>query len=284
MFSHGRRVVDVVHVIRTGPFAQVDTRYVGNVAIEWGSDTDQAAWWTNRLHPFAQDVGSLVPDTFDAYARIFHPVDSEPTLRWSDIALLTGRVVHPEMQFDPITKMADGTGPLSIGPPPEGTLTRAGLQNLARILAEHTSTPQSCWFAIWDGYGQLHGGESAVTTMFLHEQWSDVVSVTHEQSAPLLDEFTLDGPRVRVPGREYYLASGALSDVDDFYVQVGRQSPNVWWPTDRSWIVATEIDFTWTYLAGDRATIDAVLNDPDIEALETRTDHAVTFDGDSVNS
>jgi hypothetical protein len=66
-------------------------------------------------------------------------------------------------------------------------------------------------------------------------------------------------------------------------VQVGRQSPNVWWPADRSWIVATEIDFCGTDVAGDRATIDAVLSDPDLEALESQTDHGITFDSDTID-
>lgn len=123
-------------------FAWRRVRYVGDVGIEWSSDVDQGLWWTDRLHPFAEDVGSFLPDTFDAYARVFHPVvGSESTRhRWSDIASITGRVVHPEMQFDPIATMADGTGRLPTEPPPDGSLTRDGLQSLARILAEHLDT------------------------------------------------------------------------------------------------------------------------------------------------
>ena len=92
------------------------------------------------------------------------------------------------------------------------------------------------------------------------------------------------GPRVHAPGRDHYLASGALRDLSALFEQLGDQSPNVWWPADRSWIVATEIDFCWTYVAGDRATIDAVLSDQNLEALESGSDHAITFDGDNVNA
>jgi hypothetical protein len=89
--------------------------------------------------------------------------------------------------------------------------------------------------------------------------------------------------RVDLAGRDDFLATGALEDISDLYVQVGRQAPNVWWPADRSWIVAPEIDFCWTYVAGDRAAIDAVLSDPDLEALEGQPDHGINFDSDTIN-
>ena len=57
----------------------------------------------------------------------------------------------------------------------------------------------------------------------------------------------------------------------------------MWWPADRSWIVATEIDFCWTYVAGDRAAIDDVLRNRDFEALESQTNHGITFNSDIIN-
>ena len=255
------------------------------VGIEWSDDADQGSWWAGRLHPMGHDVGSVVPDTFDAYARIFHPAEFDGrSLRWSDVASMTGRVVHAEMQFDPICAMADGTGRLPVESPLEGSLNRTGLDDLARLLAHHTSTPDRCWFAIWDGFGQLHGGAATAHTMFVWTEGSDHETIVHSRADPLLDPSRLAGPRVHAPGRDYYLATGALGDLDDFYDQVGHQSPNVWWPEDRSWIVATEIDFCWTYVAGNRSLIDAVISHPNIEALEARTHHTITFDGDTANN
>jgi hypothetical protein len=250
------------------------------VGIEWSSDVGQAAWWIDVLHPFARDVGSVVPDSFAAYARVFHPAGSE---RWSDIAARTGRVVHTEMQYDPIASTDDGGDLWLHERPLEGTLNGGALTGLAELLAQHTSTPQRCWFAIWDGYGQLHGGAATVRTMLVREPGSDSERVVRSRAKPLLAPKTLDGPRINAPGRDYFLASGALEDISDFFVQVGRQSPNVWWPADRAWIVATEIDFCWTYVAGDRAAIDAVLSEPDLEALESQPDHGINFDSDTIN-
>jgi len=41
----------------------------------------------------------------------------------------------------------------------------------------------------------------------------------------------------------------------------------LWWPADRSWLVATEIDGYRTYIGGSRAAIDAVLAAPALDAL-----------------
>jgi hypothetical protein len=42
---------------------------------------------------------------------------------------------------------------------------------------------------------------------------------------------------------------------------------DLWWPADRAWCVASEIDLPWTYIGGSRGLIDAILTDDCIEAL-----------------
>ena len=41
----------------------------------------------------------------------------------------------------------------------------------------------------------------------------------------------------------------------------------MWWPADRAWFVATEIDSFSTYVGGSQAAIDAVLASPNLEAI-----------------
>ncbi len=38
-----------------------------------------------------------------------------------------------------------------------------------------------------------------------------------------------------------------------------HRSATLWWPADRAWFIATEVDFAWTYVGGTRALIDALL-------------------------
>jgi len=45
------------------------------------------------------------------------------------------------------------------------------------------------------------------------------------------------------------------------------QCPNLWWPADRAWCVASEIDLLWTYVGGPCGLTSAILADERIEAL-----------------
>ncbi|WP_231608505.1 hypothetical protein [Mycobacterium shottsii] len=41
--------------------------------LEVVDDLGSARWLTESMRSFAENVGSVVPDTFAAYARVFHP-------------------------------------------------------------------------------------------------------------------------------------------------------------------------------------------------------------------
>ena len=55
-----------------------------------------------------------------------------------------------------------------------------------------------------------------------------------------------------------------------------EQSPNLWWPDDRAWCVATEIDFSSTYLGGSDAVIEKLLHDERVEAIRVDPTDRVT--------
>ncbi len=50
----------------------------------------------------------------------------------------------------------------------------------------------------------------------------------------------------------------------------------MWWPDDRAWCVASEVDFHSTYVGGSRRLIDGLLGDERIEALEVAVTDGVT--------
>ena len=91
-------------------------------------------------------------------------------------------------------------------------------------------------------------------------------------------------PTLRLPNREYHLLSGPITAVTESMVAPsGWQSANLWWPDDRAWFVATEIDFSSTYIGGDRQCIEAVLASADLEAMVIEPDHGITDDSDHLN-
>ena len=62
------------------------------VALEWTTEVAIAGWLVDRIGDFAQGVGSVVPTGFDAYARVFHPLQHGPDRRWADLAARNGRM------------------------------------------------------------------------------------------------------------------------------------------------------------------------------------------------
>ena len=221
------------------------------------TDDASARWIVDRIHGFAEDVGSIVPPGFAAYGRLFHPAGrGVRDVRWSEVAAATGATVHAEMQWANVCGVADEFySPIPAvwdRPPVVGSLPERLAPGLVRVLAEHTQTPRSVWFAIWDGWG----------------------AARYPAHAAVLD----------LPGRQYVLARGALENAaESVETPPFWQSASLWWPDDRAWCVASEIDFRWTYVGGSRRLIDQLLHHSILEVLETQTHHVITADGDHVN-
>jgi hypothetical protein len=213
-------------------------------------NAEPATWITSRLHRFGQDVGWVIPEGFAAYARVFHPpYRITPTgrlipVRWRDIAAANDRTIAAEMQRVDIgaepTRFSASGEELWWQQPKSGSFPREIAVRLAAILPSHTQTPESCWFAVWEGFGDLRVRESGA-------------------------------PMFSVPERNLFLLQGTVGEVLTTFSEVdwSYRSPNLWWPDDRAWCVATEIDFNWSYIGGSSACIQQILSDRDLEALPT---------------
>ena len=62
-------------------------------------------------------------------------------------------------------------------------------------------------------------------------------------------------PRFDLPDRAYYLAHGPLSAMIDLrYPDFdGWRNPGLFWPGDRSWFAATDVEFWSLYVGGTTA-------------------------------
>ena len=67
---------------------------------------------------------------------------------------------------------------------------------------------------------------------------------------------------------------------------IGHQSltPNWWWPDDRAWIVVSELDAPSTYVGGSAALAQAILDEPQLEAVPSHPDHRFDWLGDRINA
>lgn len=228
------------------------------------TDVTPADWVVAEVRDFEYDVGSLVPTRFPAYARVFHPAGrtgpgGEEEVRWTAVAAANGRVAHPSMEWASITgswgyQHGETQPGLWDRPPPEGSLPAPQGRQLAELLAPRTGAPDRCWFGVWDG-------------------WGGAVIRT-------------DGvPTVALPARPTLLFSGPLSAAATSFTTRSwhHQSASVWWPDDRAWFVATEVDLMATYVGGSAACIAALVADDRLEALPVSVDERVTWDSDEVN-
>ena len=164
----------------------------------------------------------------------------------------------------------------------EGHLPEDELAALVDVLARHTSTPDQCFHALWDGYGEILGGDAVGFLSFAAgpAAWPGRIFTKPKPTPPPPPAFApevMDGPRLQVartrpsalrrPGRDagqWGAASfghGIPRDIN---------SPNVLWPADHAWCVATDIDTTWTGVGGSAALADDLLADSRLEVVRTR--------------
>jgi hypothetical protein len=256
------------------------------------SDQVEAAEWIRkRLHPFsAYQVGSVVPSGFVAYARIFHPAwasrDWNPEeVRWSEVAAWAGRKVHPEMQFHSITapKEPNSGDPMPwSGEPRLGVLSDPQSRALIDVLPRFSSTPADCWFCLWDGYGYVTG---AIAPLTAFKQGSPPARPRRPRRWNLrmpLPKALGNLPerkRVRLPNRDYLLFRGPIAKAAGW-----EDGPNLWWPDDHAWCVASEIDHPYSYVGGSQGLIDAIVDHPAIEALPAKVTDGIVYSSDTVNT
>jgi hypothetical protein len=132
----------------------------------------------------------------------------------------------------------------SRGEPRSGRPSDSELLALAGILRRFTSTPERCWFCSWVGFGG-----------------------TKER-----------GARVVQPDREYFLSSGSIDEATCF-----EEPPNLWWPDDRAWCAASEIDLLTTYVAGDQRCIETLTSADNLEVFPVSAEDRVDVEADIIN-
>src|SRR5579875_3864845 len=204
--GHGARVRAIIARVEiTGP--------------RWSSDVHQADWIAPRLGPWEGEhvITIVVPAGFEAYARVLHPVeapdggDGDRLVRWADVAAWSGLPLRDDAQFHSVALPPAAPGeppPFSGQGPREGSLCVPDAEVLAAITRAWTSTPEDCWFCVWDGFGW---DSRIVSAAFAGTGESS--EVTGEASRDPVPAAVRDGPRVRLPHREYLLYQGPAEAV-----------------------------------------------------------------------
>jgi hypothetical protein len=245
------------------------------------------AWIAPALRDgFGGYTKQQVPQIYEAYARILHPArdDEGHGVTWAEAARRLGTRAHREMQWHAIVGSYDPfnftDSRWSGGNPRTGELAEDKLDQLCLILARHTGTPDTTFF----GMSTIRSGVA--------DEWPDA-------------------PQLEQPAREWVVLKGPLAAVDQIALsnrhgfsfgfvvhsdgrreavsgdevpeRFGREVPNLIWPEDRAWFVASEVDFDSTLVGGSRALIDALLAAPDLDVWEVDGEVSLQSDADKLN-
>lgn len=240
--------------------------------IELMTDVSAAEWVSTRLQPWAPDgvrIASYMPDVFEAYARVFHPAGDRGVpahgQRWADLAARNDVAFGPDIAFLEVAgletaeeRRLDEIGPL------EGSLPLSTLESLVALLKAHGYEDQSALFCMWDGNGTWWKGAHGILTAGPIEAVSTAWAIDEERDRVLRSTPTVSGP-----SRAYFLMRGPLRSVVQLFDAAGGQSPNLWWPGNRNWLISTEVDGYSTYVGGPRNLIEDLIASRHVEALET---------------
>jgi hypothetical protein len=263
-----------------------DSRIVPSNGLTVLQDASPGDWIAPRFEGAEGTVTSTVPGGYEAYVRVCHPayaVDGTP-VGWAEVASATGRTAHPLMQWHALVGSADALnfrGSLWPGGSPErGNLAKPVLQELCDLLAGHTADRGRCFAGIWVGWGWVDGTlvdlDADLRGPRLSRPWT---AEQHRRRAKLLwHPF----------GREYVVVSGPLSAMPmlaepDAWGDVWPQSPNLLWPADRTWCLASEIDFDSTLVGGSAGLIEALLAATRLDSWRVAPGDSLAYDADLVN-
>jgi hypothetical protein len=219
-------------------------------------------------------VAALIPETFEAYAKIFHPIEAHyenidrplapeerkilglpecdvlrdfvqlmrsepgaPALRWKRLAEALGVPFQRHLSDEWFRSVLEpGCWPRYVSGPDEGILEEREATALISILSAFSafSASSSCYF-----------------------RFAEMAYIGTDK--PLL-------------------YSGPLEKLQRFLKETGRQfTPEYWWPGDRSWCVCSDYDLPFTVVGGPKQLINRILTNPDLESIRVTPDTRVDY-------
>ena len=169
----------------------------------------------------------------------------------------------------------------------EGSLPDTVVDRLVPVLAAATASADRCHFGLWSGWGDLWVERRSF--LFPPPPPGPLEHLRHtlgigrglrrwRRRMGVVERFVGACPlQPWWGGRDMILFDGPIGAVaavgsPAFDGTLTRRSPQWWWPDDRSWFVASEIDEPWSYVAGPARLIEAVGAVPGVESVPVGPD------------
>jgi hypothetical protein len=123
------------------------------------------------------------------------------------------------------------------------------LRTALDVLRQHTRTSDDCYFCLWDGWG------------------SDIEGDESPEIAPAFPPSVLEGPKLVIPHRAYYLFRGGLSqfgkwgaaDMWPGQPRLDMPDPAFIWPADHAWCLANDVDSHYAGIGASSVASEALL-------------------------
>ena len=265
---------------------------------------EPARWLVEAITEFGGRIEQLMPAGYASYVRIFHRPDQgrpddDSARSWAEVATRHGTTLHPEAQWTALTGGRPDSphhsgADASSDQPLTGSLDPLVLSRLSDLMATHTTTPELCHFALWEGTGKSPRSWDGYPRFALpgrrHWLFAPVPVRTLPTHAIELEVAGFEEQSRQPGGIGELMVLGRPTRPEDYanWVRWVReeglvQSPSWWWPEDRAWIVHSEVDYDSTLVAGSTDLADALLGAPDIECLRVTTSTSLMAHADQIN-
>jgi hypothetical protein len=153
------------------------------------------------------------------------------------------------------------------------------LPRLFEVLATHTTTPDDCYFCVWEGVGhaELVIDDDAVyidaanATARLERADAQPGLAPERAASPSIP----DVPKVVVPNRAYWLFRGPLAEVGTWDTaqawpgqhRLDEAEPAFVWPADHAWCFALDVDSHWAGIGGYTLLMNQLIADPRLDVV-----------------
>jgi hypothetical protein len=155
------------------------------------------------------------------------------------------------------------------------------------VLAQGLGADVAVTAGLWTGYGNIGPNSSVAAVLTSGDAPSAVPEIAgvHTSFGDVRA-----APQLELPHREYGLFEGTLSTLtsptwrrDSGWAHFWDETVNLLWPDDRSWFVASEIDFDSTLVGCSAQTARRILGSG-LEAAIVPPDADLSSTGDQINT
>ncbi len=231
-------------------------------------------------------VSSCIPPLFAAYAKILHPMYEDPAitdrkLTWDEEE--KRHLLRPETDLQAILQratLAYGAPDPDADPQPVSWALLAKRYGLQYTPTIDVSSFTRCFTGdSWPRY--LSGPAEG----YLPDAERDALAAILDQELKGADCYFHFWLMATTAIESDLLYRGPLREVALFPdgIEAVRLTPTHWFPPDRSWLVYSDYDATYTLVGGPVRLIELLLQDNRLEALQVSADTPIGYRADAAN-